>query len=91
MTGIKADCFRIMATVPTSQIDYFNLRGLEYVDREADTVTFFMEDTIFLEEDRVWKRMVETKKDMEDKGIQDLSLEATPISELRPLGPSKER
>jgi hypothetical protein len=87
----KTDRYRIMVTVPTSQIDSFNLRGLEYVDNEADTVTFFMEDTCSLEEEGVWKRLIENEFKMENEGIQGLSLEATPLSELRPLGLSKER
>jgi hypothetical protein len=83
--------WRIQATVPDSQTHHFEIRGFEGSDPKTKTSTFFMEDTKPLKRGEIRQELGILEKELDCKGIQDFSLEATPLPRSRPLGSSKER
>jgi hypothetical protein len=83
--------WRILATAPASEMDHFSVRALENVDATNGTVIFFMRNTDRLEENEVAQEMAIIENNMECEGIQDFSLEATPLPELRLSAPLRER
>jgi hypothetical protein len=83
--------WRIQATVPDSQASRFEVRGFEGSDSTTQTSVFFMEDTKPLKTDEVRQELRHIENELDCKGVQDFSLEATPLTKSETSRLSKER